>query len=92
MQTIELKIDKFGRVLIPLEIRGKLGLITGSGLKLIEDKGQITLSPIRVEESSLFKKKNNILVYTGKLESKKALENWEKQIREDRIQSNWGLS
>jgi len=92
MNTTELKIDKFGRVLIPFEIRGSLGLETGSTLSLKKEKGHITLSPVKVEEGSLFKKKNNVLVYTGKLESKKAFENWEKQIREDRIQSNWGLS
>jgi AbrB family looped-hinge helix DNA binding protein len=92
MYRQELKIDKFGRVLIPFEIRANLGLETGSILSLKKEKDQITLTPKKREDKSLFKKKNNILVYTGKLESKKAFENWEKQIREDRIIANWGLS
>jgi AbrB family looped-hinge helix DNA binding protein len=92
MNLLELKIDNFGRILIPQEIRGSLGLVTGSTLALTEEKGKITLSPVKKEESSLFKKKNNVLVYTGKLESKKSFENWERQNREERIQSNWGLS
>ena len=92
MNRVELKIDQFGRILIPQEIRGSLGFIAGSTLALTEENGKITLSLLKKEEGSLFKKKNNVLVYTGKLESKKSFENWETQNREERVQSNWGLS
>jgi AbrB family looped-hinge helix DNA binding protein len=85
VNRIELKIDQFGRILIPQEIRGSLGFIAGSTLALTEENGKITLSLLKKEEGSLFKKKNNVLVYTGKLESKKSFENWETQNREERV-------
>jgi len=92
MNLQELKIDQFGRILIPQGIRENLGLVSGSILTLTEKEGKITLSPVKKDENSLFKKNNSVLVYTGKLESKKSFENWEKQNREFRNQTNWGIS
>lgn len=91
MNILGLKIDKFGRVLIPFDIRQNMGLEIGSILTLKKEKEHITLTPQKPEDASLFKKKNNVLVFSGKLESKKSFENWEKKNREDRIKSNWGL-
>jgi len=91
MKELQLKIDSFGRVLIPQEIRGNLGLVSGSTLSLKEEGGKITLSPVPVEEHSLFKKKNQVLIYTGKLEGKKVFEDWESKIQEDLNKKHWGL-
>ncbi|MBP7282202.1 MAG: AbrB/MazE/SpoVT family DNA-binding domain-containing protein [Leptospiraceae bacterium] len=57
MNLQELKIDNFGRVLIPQEIRGSLGLVTGSTLALTEEKGKITLSPVKKKRVLFLKRK-----------------------------------
>jgi AbrB family looped-hinge helix DNA binding protein len=92
MKPIELKIDSFGRILIPQEIRIGLGLGSGSTLKLIEQQGKITLSPVQKEKRNLLTITNHVLVYRGKLESVKALKNWELKIQNERNQKNWSLT
>ena len=80
MNNLELKLDKFGRVLIPQKIRRRVKFVAGYTLAVTIEKGQIILS-LNKEDKTLFKKKNNVLVYTGKLESKKTFRNWEKNYK-----------
>lgn len=47
INLLELKIDNLGRVLIPQGIRENLELVIGSTLALTEEKGKITLVPIK---------------------------------------------
>ena len=44
MSAITLKVDKFGRILIPQEIRNRLGIFEGEAVELKEEKGMIQLS------------------------------------------------
>ena len=73
MSAITLKVDKFGRILIPQEIQNRLGISEGGALELQEEKGMIQLLVSPVKNTDYLKKKNNILIYTGKLENKKAI-------------------
>lgn len=61
MQT---SIDKFGRVLIPKQIREHFGLHPGAILEIQESGDEIFLS--RVEETPTVKSVHGILVFTGK--------------------------
>jgi AbrB family looped-hinge helix DNA binding protein len=60
---METQIDKFGRVLIPKAVRDHLGLKTGSVL-YIEEQNQGVILKV-AENTSLFKVKGGIVVYTG---------------------------
>ena len=91
MSAISLKVDKFGRILIPQEIRNRLGISEGGALELQEEKGMIQLLVSPVKNTDYLKKKNNILIYTGKLENKKTILDFEKKMREDRIHYLQGL-
>ena len=91
MSAISLKVDKFGRILIPQEIRNRLGIFEGEAVELKEEKGMIQLSISPAKNTGYLKRKNNILIYTGKLENKKTILDFEKKMREDRIHYLQGI-
>ncbi|MBK8397993.1 MAG: AbrB/MazE/SpoVT family DNA-binding domain-containing protein [Leptospiraceae bacterium] len=91
MSAITLKVDKFGRILIPQEIRNRLGILEGGALELQEEKGMIQLFVSPTKNTNYLKKKSNILIYTGKLENKKAILDFQKKMREGRINYLQGL-
>lgn len=91
MSAITLKVDKFGRILIPQEIRNRLGILEGGALELQEEKGMIQLFVSPAKNTNYLKKKSNILIYTGKLENKKAILDFQKKMREGRINYLQGL-
>lgn len=91
MSAITLKVDKFGRILIPQEIRNRLGILEGGALELQEEKGMIQLFVSPTKNTNYLKKKNNILIYTGRLENKKAILDFQKKMREGRINYLQGL-
>lgn len=62
---MELTLDKFGRILIPKEIREELGLHPGSSLQIERNKKGIQLCPIEGNQAVV--KKGNLLVFVGKL-------------------------
>lgn len=67
---MEAKLDKFGRIVVPKAAREALALKAGDELELtvIEDERghrSLTLKP-RHEEAP-FRRKGNVLVFTGKL-------------------------
>lgn len=63
---METTLDKFGRVVIPKQVREDLGLSPGSVLKIEERAEEIVLKP--VAESSPLVVKDGILVFTGEVE------------------------
>jgi AbrB family looped-hinge helix DNA binding protein len=63
---MEAILDKFGRILIPKQVRDDLGLSPGSVLKLEERDEEIVLKP--VTERSPLVLEDGILVYTGEVE------------------------
>jgi AbrB family looped-hinge helix DNA binding protein len=64
--AMETTLDRFGRIVIPKQVRDDLGLSPGSVLKLEERDEEIVLKPV-VERSPL-RFKDEILVFTGQVE------------------------
>ncbi len=60
---METTLDKFGRVVIPKEIRDDLGLKPGEVLQIEKSDDEVVLKPLR-EESPLHIK-NGVLVFSG---------------------------
>jgi len=63
---METTLDRFGRIVIPKQMRDDLGLSPGSVLKLEERDEGIILKP--VTEKSPLALKDGILVFTGEVE------------------------
>lgn len=59
----QITVDTGGRVLIPKELRERLGLGPGDVLELSEAKEQITLKPVR--QTLPLEKRHGFWVYTG---------------------------
>lgn len=67
---MEVKLDDYGRIVIPKEVREKLGIESGSSLEIRVDPegesgGAITLKP-KGQEPAL-QQKGELLVHSGKL-------------------------
>lgn len=67
---MEVKIDDYGRIVIPKEVREKLGIESGSALEIRVDQeedagGAITLKP-KGHEPAL-QQKGELLVHSGRL-------------------------
>ena len=62
--TLEVSLDKFGRVVLPKEVRDRLGLEPGAILEIEEVNDEIRLRP--VEREPCLTLKGGVLVYTGK--------------------------
>lgn len=60
---METTLDKFGRVVIPKEIRDNLGLKPGEILKVEKSDDEVILKPLR--EETPIKIKDGVMVYTG---------------------------
>jgi len=60
---METTLDKFGRIIIPKQIRDRLGLKTGEILEVEELENKVLLKPVK-EESSL-KVKEGVIVFSG---------------------------
>ncbi len=60
---METTVDKFGRVVIPKEIRDVLGLKPGEVLKIEQSDDEVVMKPLR--EETPIKVKDGVLVYAG---------------------------
>jgi len=66
MKAMETTVDKFGRIVLPQQVRDDLGLAPGSVLK-VEERGEgIVLKP--VAEHTPLALRDGILVFTGEVE------------------------
>jgi AbrB family looped-hinge helix DNA binding protein len=63
---MEATLDKFGRIVIPKQVRDDLRLSPGSVLKIEERNEEIVLKPIA--GSSPLALKGGVLVFTGEVE------------------------
>ena len=60
---MEITVDRFGRVVIPKEVRDGLGLEAGSVLRVEEREDEILLTPLR--DGSPTRLKGGVLVFSG---------------------------
>ena len=60
---MEIKVDRFGRVVIPKEVRDGLGLEPGSVLRVEEREDEILLTPRRDRPPT--RMKGGVLVFSG---------------------------
>ena len=84
---MEAFLDKFGRIVIPKEIRDALGLRPGSSFQIEERNQEICLKP--VEGTPQIKKVNGWLVFTGELQ--RDISNIINDLREERIERVSGM-
>ncbi|HEY6009867.1 MAG TPA: AbrB/MazE/SpoVT family DNA-binding domain-containing protein [Nitrospirota bacterium] len=57
------RLDRLGRVVIPKDIRDRLGVRPGAEIEIYEKGNEVVLKP--VERESSLKLKEGILVYSG---------------------------
>ena len=85
---METKLDKFGRIVIPKQVRDDLGLEAGDRLEVREGEGVILLKPLREDGHIIVK--DGILVFTGTIEGD--ILDVIRADREERIRHVSGLS
>ncbi len=81
---MEATIDKFGRIVIPKEIRDLFGLKPGSTLNVNTSREEITLKPVS-EEPPLSRKKG-VLTITAAIQENRDIVSVIEDNRNDRIQ------
>lgn len=88
--VLHIPIDKAGRVVLPKEIRDRMGLPAGTEFEVIEEKDRIILKP--VEKQPKLIRKGSFLVFMPD-ESPKDVDIVDliKKDREDRIHKKMGL-
>lgn len=79
---MESSLDRFGRIVIPKEIRDELGLKAGTVFRIENDANSIYLKPVKSESPLVMKGK--VLVHTGKPIG--SLEDQIQKQREERMQ------
>jgi AbrB family looped-hinge helix DNA binding protein len=60
---METTLDRFGRIIIPKDVRDDMGLEAGAVLQIEKEGEKIVLQPVRGEPR--VKEKKGILVFTG---------------------------
>ena len=86
MDTV--KIDRFGRVLIPKKVRKRLGLEAGQAFQLTVEGGKVTLEPR--EQGTTLVRKGQALVFEGKLTGRDV--DYVEEMREERYRAILGDS
>lgn len=87
---MEATIDKFGRIVIPKELRDLFGLKPGSTLRVDSSAEEITLKPVS-EEPPLARKKG-VLVITAELHENRDITTLIEDGRKERIEKIIRLS
>ena len=78
---MQVAIDKFGRMVLPKEIRDDFGLVPGSILNVEEETESIVLKPLKAE--SVVKEERGVWVFEGAVD--KGARSTLKQLRDDRL-------
>jgi AbrB family looped-hinge helix DNA binding protein len=61
---MKITLDRFGRIVVPKEIRDRLGLGPGAEIEIDEKENEVVLKPVEHEPSLMVKE--GVLVYSGK--------------------------
>jgi len=78
---MQITVDKFGRIIIPKEVRDHLGLKPGSPVEIQEEQDRLVLTV--AHEQPILQYEDGILVYTGTLTGD--ISDTLTQVRENRI-------
>ncbi len=63
---METTLDRFGRVVLPKQIRDSLGLEAGAVLRVEQGPGEIRLTPVEEKPSLVWE--DGLLVFAGEVE------------------------
>jgi AbrB family looped-hinge helix DNA binding protein len=74
-------LDRFGRVVVPKNIRDRLGLRPGTEIEIDEKENEVVLKPVEHEPTLMVKE--GILVYSGKATGD--IKGAVKALREERL-------
>jgi AbrB family looped-hinge helix DNA binding protein len=74
-------LDRFGRVVIPKEIRDKLGLKPGAEIEIGDNGNEVIVKPL--EDETPLEIKDGVLIYTGSAAGD--LEDAVRKHREERL-------
>ena len=89
MNGMTLKLDRSGRVVLPKQVRDRLGLHEGGDLEMMEIPEGVVLKPSEIRPSMI--KKKGLWVHTGKVPQGFDIVNAIRDDREDRIRKLAGL-
>ena len=81
--TFQITIDRFGRIVLPKEVRRRLGIEPGSVLQIEEHGSEIRLKTITGEQGLITKR--GVLVFSGKATGD--IEDAVRAHRDERIRS-----
>jgi AbrB family looped-hinge helix DNA binding protein len=82
------KVDRFGRIVVPKEIRDRHGLVPGSQVE-IEDSAETILLRVLSDLPGLVEKQG-ILIFSGRATGE--LDSTIRSLREERLRKGGGLS
>jgi AbrB family looped-hinge helix DNA binding protein len=77
-------IDKAGRIVVPKEIRQRLGLLPNSELEIVDHANGLLLRVVDAQPSLI--KVNGLLVHQGRAEDGADLDRVLESVREERLQ------
>jgi AbrB family looped-hinge helix DNA binding protein len=83
MHGMTVTIDKAGRIVVPKELRQRLGLGPNTELEIVDHPNGILLRPLESRPSLV--KVNGMLVHQGRLEEGADLDRLLESVREERI-------
>jgi AbrB family looped-hinge helix DNA binding protein len=87
--SMEVSIDKAGRVVVPKPVRDRLGLRQDSKLRLVETSEGFTLTPVD-RPTGLVRDEDGWLVFSGESSSKIDWDRLAEEDREERIRRGGG--
>lgn len=87
-QILHIPIDKAGRVVLPKEIRERMGLHAGSEFEVIEETNRIILKPLS-QEPKIVSRGGIFVVVPDEDEAEKGPRNILKKQREERDSKFW---
>jgi AbrB family looped-hinge helix DNA binding protein len=83
---VTIPIDKAGRVVLPKEVRDRLGIQAGNEFEVIEEENRIVLKP--VEKQPKLVRKGSVLVFSPEEDFSQG-EDIVKKVRAERDRRSW---